>query len=107
MDALIFAETVFYFVASLAIIVLGTLSALVVYFLVLLAKNLSNLSYNLDLAVTQLKESTEKSLTDLSSNLGQNLEEIMEKIKSIIDSLSDLPILSLFLKSKNNKKGRK
>jgi len=56
MDALILAQTVFYFVASLAIIVLGTLGALVIYYLIQLARNLSNTSYNLDLAVIQLKE---------------------------------------------------
>ena len=96
MDALILAQTVFYFVASLAIIVLGTLGALVIYYLIQLARNLSNTSYNLDLAVIQLKETMEQNINSLSSNLSQ-----------IIEKLSNLPLLSLFLKKTSNKKGRK
>lgn len=107
MGALILAQTIFYFVASLAIIVLGTLSALVIYFLVQLAKNLSDTSYNLDLAVTQLKDTAKQNLNDLSSNLSQGSEEILEKIKNLLDKFSNLPLLSLFLKKTTNKKGRK
>ncbi len=85
--ALILAETVFYFTVSVAIITIGALSAVVTYHLIHIAKELEELSGNLNAA---------------SGEAG-------ERINDIIDRLSELPILSYFLKKRSvvrNGKGR-
>ena len=85
--ALIFAETVFYFTVSLAVIALGVFSAMVTCRLVRIARELEELSINLNHA---------------SSEAG-------ERIHDIIDRLSEVPILSHFLKKSvptRNEKGR-
>ena len=76
--ALIVSETVFYFTVSLAIIVIGALFAVVTYHLINIAKELAELSRNLN---------------DAASDAG-------ERINEIIDRLSDLPVLSYFLKER-------
>ena len=76
---LIFAETVFYLTVSAAVIVIGVLCAIVTYRLIRIARELENLSRNLSHA---------------SSEAG-------ERINDIIDRLSDLPILSYFLKKRS------
>jgi hypothetical protein len=73
---LIFAEIIFYFTVSLAIIAVGILCATVVYYLVRLARELEEISHNMKLA----------------SN------EAGERINYILDKLSILPVLSFFLK---------
>ncbi|MDO8516231.1 MAG: hypothetical protein Q7S28_03210 [bacterium] len=85
--ALIFAQTLFYFTVSLAIIAIGILSAIVTYHLIHIARELEELS---------------RKLNDASSEAG-------ERINDIINRLSDLPILSYFLKTRStqhNGKGR-
>ncbi len=84
---LVFAETVFYLTVSAAIIVVGVLCAIVAYHLIRITRELEELSRNLKSA---------------SSAAG-------ERINDIIDRLSDLPILSYFLKQHSvthKKKGR-
>jgi len=75
---LIVSETVFYLTVSLVIIVSGTLFAFVAYHLINIAKELAELSRNLN---------------DAASDAG-------ERINEIIDRLSDLPVLSYFLKER-------
>lgn len=91
MDILIFSQTLFYFVASIAIIVLGVLLAISTYNLIYITKHLRNISDRLDDAT----------------------EEIRTRIEEIVEKLSSLPILSYFLKKErkykndtHNKKGR-
>lgn len=76
MDMLVFAQTLYYLVVSVAIIVLGTLFVVIAYYLISIAKHLGHISDNLD---------------DTSGDLKKRIEEIVER-------LSSLPILSYFLK---------
>lgn len=84
---LILSEIVFNITMSVAVIVLGVLCVIVAYHLIRIARELEELSHNLNRA---------------SSEAG-------ERINDIIDRLSDLPILSYFLKKRStthNGKGR-
>ncbi len=76
--ALIFSEIVFYLTVSLAIIVMGVLCAMVTYRLIRIARELE----------------------ELSRKLNNASDEAGERINEIIDRLSDLPILSYFLKKR-------
>lgn len=76
--ALIFSETVFYLTVSLAIIAIGILLGIFTYHLIRIAKELEELSHNL--------------------NHGSS--EAMKKINDIIDRLTEIPILSYFLKKR-------
>ena len=80
---LILSEIVFNFIASVASITIGVLCAIVTYHLILITKELEELSRNLNNA---------------SSEAG-------ERINEIIDRLSDLPILSYFLKKRSPVRG--
>ncbi|MDO8669693.1 MAG: hypothetical protein Q7K65_05380 [Candidatus Buchananbacteria bacterium] len=89
MNALIFAQTVFYLAFSLLIIVALILGGLISYYLVNIAKNLNK----------------------LSENLNEASEEVRENVKEIMDRLSSLPFFSFLLKRSesqklNSKKGR-
>lgn len=84
LEALIFAQTVFYLAVSLAIIVIGVLCAIAAYHLVRITKELEEISRNLRSA---------------SSAAG-------ERINDIIDRLSDLPVLSYFLRKQNQNHGK-
>jgi len=84
---LIFVEIVFYLTASVVIVVIGVLCAILTYQLIHIARELEELS---------------KNINNASSETG-------EQIKSIIDRFSDLPIFSYFLKkysAKRDMKGR-
>lgn len=84
---LVFAKIIFYFTVSAVVIVTGVLCAIVTYRLIRIARELERLSYNLSHA---------------SSEAG-------ERINDIIDRLSNLPILSYFLKKHSamyERKGR-
>lgn len=82
---LMFAEIVFYFTVSLAVITFGVLGAIGTYRLIRIARELEALSRNLNHA---------------SSEAG-------ELIHDIIDRLSDVPILSYFLKNHRHARTRK
>lgn len=82
MTALIFAQTLFYFTISLAIIALAILLGIITYHFIAIAKHLRKLSADLDQA---------------SDDVRKNIEEIM-------DRLSDLPLFSFLLKTDHNKK---
>jgi len=88
-NILTISQIIFYSVFSLAIIVLGFLTAIISYHLVNIVKELEAIS---------------KELHDASG-------EAKEKIKDIIEKLSSLPILSFLLNKKKTKdnpqKGRK
>jgi hypothetical protein len=73
---LIFAQTLYYLVVSLAIIVLGALFTIITYHLIYITKHLRHISDNLD---------------DTSGELKKRIEEVIERLAS-------LPILSFFLK---------
>ncbi len=74
--ALILAQTLFYTTVSIAIIVLGVLSVILVKYVIRIAQQLEKLSMNLN---------------DAS-------EDARDRINEIIDRLSELPIFSYFLK---------
>ncbi|MCX6761064.1 MAG: hypothetical protein NTZ84_03125 [Candidatus Nealsonbacteria bacterium] len=80
-NILIISQIIFYSVFSLAIIVLGFLTAVVAYHLVSIVKELEVIS---------------KDLHDASG-------EAKEKIKDIIERLSSLPVLSFLLNKKKKK----
>ncbi len=79
--ALIIAQTVFYSVFSLAIIVVGILLAIATYHLVNIVRELEA----------------------ISRNLHNMSDEAQEKIKDIIEKLSVLPILSFLIKKAKTK----
>ena len=90
MDFLTFSQTIFYLTVSLAIIVLGVLSAIIAYYLMDVAKHLNKIAGNLDQASGDIKEN----------------------INLLLDRLSQLPLLSFLVKRGNSqkeadKKGRK
>lgn len=86
---MVFSQIVFYSVFSLVAIIIGVLLIIFIYYLISLTKDLKDIVENFQ---------------DASKKTG-------EKIKEIINALSQIPILSLFLNKKNNykifKKGRK
>ncbi len=88
MDAtLIFAETIFYFTVSFAVITIGISCAIVTRHLIRIAREIE----------------------DLSRNLNHASSEAGERINDIIERLSDIPILSYFLRKHSatrNGKGR-
>jgi hypothetical protein len=87
-NILIISQIIFYLTFSLAIIVLGFLTAIIAYHLVNIVKKLEIIS---------------EELHDASG-------EATEKIKDIIERLSSLPFLSFLLNKKTKgeaKKGRK
>lgn len=90
MSALILAQTIFYLVASLAIVIFGVLLGMVAYYFVQIARQMQN----------------------LSENLNQASDEIKENIGEIFDNLSRIPFLSFLFKENKDeqrklKKGRK
>lgn len=81
--ALMISQIIFYSVFSLAIIIIGFLLAITTYHLVNIVKELEAIS---------------KNLHDAS-------DEAKDKIKDIVERLSDLPFLSFLLKKRKTKKG--
>ena len=71
-----FSQTLFYFVVSMAIIVLGVLFAIVTYHIINITKELEKISNN---------------FYDMS-------DEAKERIRDVLDGLSEVPILSFFIK---------
>gem|GEM_PF-6084156 len=89
MSALILAQTLYYFAASLAIIIFGALLGMMAYYLIQIARQMQN----------------------LSENLNQASDEIKENIGEIFDNLSRIPLLSFLFKENKDeqrklKKGR-
>lgn len=85
---LIFAETVFYAVFSLAIFVLSILLCIVAYHFIGIARHLRKITEDIDMAT----------------------EEVKNRIEDIVEALSNLPLISFLFKKghkkENNKKGR-
>lgn len=75
---LIFAETIFYFTVSATIIVVGALSAITAFHLIHIARELE----------------------ELSRKINSTSSEIGERIEDMLDRLSNLPILSYFLRKR-------
>ncbi len=75
MTMLIFAQTLFYLTVSLAIIALGILAGMIAYHLVKITKEL-------------------RRITD---NLGGASDELRDSLSDLIERLSSLPVLSMFL----------
>lgn len=88
MTMLIFSQTLFYLSVSFAIIALSVLSGIIAYNLMRITKDLSKISNN---------------FSEASDDLRSKLEEVLER-------LSGIPFLSLFLQkstsSRHHKKGR-
>ncbi len=88
MDINTFAQTLFYLVSSVAILVVGGFLAVILYHLVRTVKNLEVFSNKLNTAS----------------------DEIKEKVQMILEKLANLPIISLIaeklLKKNTHKKGR-
>jgi len=82
---LMIAQTVFYLVSSLAIIVVGILLAIATYHLVNIVRELEA----------------------ISRNLHNMSDEAQERLKDIIEKLSVLPILSFLIKKTKSPKSRK
>jgi len=76
MDALIFAQTLFYFAFSFLLIMFLVWTVFIGYYLMHIAKNLNK----------------------LSDNLNQASEEVKENVREIMERLSSLPFLSFFIK---------
>lgn len=88
MTALILAQTFFYFTVSFAVIAVGVLCVMVTYHLMRIVRELE----------------------ELSRNLNHASAEAIERINDVIDRLSELPVLSYFLKKRSanyERKGRK
>lgn len=83
MDILIFAQTVFYLVVSLAILCLGIGLSIIAYQLIFVVKNIRSVS---------------KDISDGS-------EEVKIKVVEIVNRVSQIPFLS-FLKSKPKKEDK-
>lgn len=77
--ALIFAQTVFYFTVSVAIIVIGILCGILTYHLIRIARELEEISHKLNNAA----------------------HDAGERIQDVIERLSNVPILSYFLKKRS------
>ncbi len=82
MELFIVSQIVFNIVASVAIIILGILFAIAMYHFIGIVKELGK----------------------LSKDLHNASDEAIERIKDIIEKLSNLPILSFFLKKEVKKK---
>ncbi len=81
MHLLIFSQTLFYLVASFAIIVIGALCVMITYHLVRIMRHLQNISDSLDDTTSELKA----------------------RIKEVLEKLSSLPLLSYFLRSESKR----
>ncbi len=85
-DVLIFAQIVFYFSASIAIIVIGVLLSFSVYHLVRVSRHLHSIAQSFD----------------------QTSHEVKDKLAVALDNLERLPVFSFLFKSrdKSKKSGR-
>lgn len=84
MDLLIFSQTLYYLVASFAVIVFGTFFIIIAYHMIRITKHVRHISDNLD---------------DVS-------EELKIRIEEVIEQLSSIPILSYFVKRKRDRKSK-
>lgn len=88
MDINTFAQTLFYFVSSIAILVVGGLLGIVVFHVIKIVKNLEI----------------------FSDNLNETSAEIKGKVNAYLDKLADTPIISLLIEKlfkRENSKGKK
>ncbi len=83
MTALVLSQTLFYFTVSFAIIALGILAGMIAYHLVKITKEL-------------------RRITD---NLGGASDELRDSLSDLIERLSSLPILSMFLNDRGDRAG--
>lgn len=81
--ALILSQIIFYFTVSIALILSGVLLSMAMYHLMRIAKELEK----------------------MTRDFHEMTAEAQEKIRDLIDRLSDLPILSFFLKQKRSSRG--
>jgi len=78
-NALILSQTIFYFAVSAVVIIVGVLFSIITYHLTVIAQEL---------------EAITRDVHDLS-------DEAHERIRDIVDRLSELPVLSFFLKRRH------
>ncbi|MEO8065239.1 MAG: hypothetical protein ABI643_00080 [Candidatus Doudnabacteria bacterium] len=81
MELQIFAQTFFFLTASVAIIVCGVLSAIVMYQLIFIMKHLEHISDNLD----------------------DTADDLKNRVKDMLDRLEEIPLLSYFFKKRKKR----
>ena len=79
---LMVAQTVFYFVASFAIVMIGIILCVIAYYAVQIGKRLRKISENVE----------------------KSSDEVRENIKEFFDTLSQIPFVSSFFKKGRSKK---
>lgn len=82
MDYLILAQTVFYVVFSFAIFIGSLLLAIVVFYLIKIARHLNKIAENLDSAS----------------------DEVRQRLKEVIQAVSELPVVSFLFKQHKKRK---
>lgn len=82
MDYLILAQTVFYVVFSFAIFIGSLLLAIVVFYLIKIARHLNKIAENLDSAS----------------------DEVRQRLKEVIQAASELPVVSFLFKQHKKRK---
>ncbi len=75
-EAFIASQTIFYFVASFAIIMIGVILGVIAYYTVQIGKRLKKISENVE----------------------KSSAEVRENIAELFDKLSEIPFISLFFK---------
>jgi len=78
----IVSQTVFYFVASFAIVMIGAILCVIAYYAVQIGKRLKKISENVE----------------------KSSDEVRENIREFFERLSEIPFLSLFMKKGRSKK---
>jgi ABC-type multidrug transport system fused ATPase/permease subunit len=81
--ALMLSQTVFYFVTSFAIIMIGVILCVIAYYASQIGQRLRNISENVE----------------------KSSDEVRENIKDFFDKLSEIPFMSSFFKKGRSKKG--
>ncbi len=81
-SALIVSQTVFYFVASFAIVMIGAILCVIAYYAVQIGKRLAKISENVE----------------------KSSDEVRENIREFFERISEIPFLSLFMKKGRSKK---
>ena len=66
MNTLVISQTVFYIVSSLAIIVVGVLLAIVIYYLICILRNTRNISDDITETYTKTKKNIKNIISSLS-----------------------------------------
>ena len=66
MDTLIISQTIFYIVASIAILVVGALLVIVIYYFISILKNTRNITEDINLTYHKTKKSVKKFISSFT-----------------------------------------